>query len=204
MSVDLHILRGELLAARTWEDIRGAWSSKTEKEKGDLFECLVQAYLKLAPEYSSKLKHVWLLNQIPESVRQKLRMPATDKGIDLVAETHEGEFWAVQCKYRQNTDQQLTHTDISTFTSLTFQACKGFSFALVCSTTERVTQLYRGEERIGFCALDTWQELDQDFFDRLRASLSKMRRRATTIRAAIIPTIGPWRRPNGSSSPTLA
>jgi superfamily II DNA or RNA helicase len=159
-------------SANNWADIHTAWASKTEKEKGDWFEDLTKAYLKLSPEYASKLKHVWHLDEVPAVTRKKLNLPATDKGIDLIAETHEGEFWAVQCKYRQNTDQQLTHTDISTFTSLTFQACKGISYALVCSTTERVTQLYRGEERIGFCALDTWQELDQDFFDRLRASLT--------------------------------
>lgn len=159
-------------SAYSWGEIHAAWASKTEKEKGDRFEDLTKAYLQLAPEYASKLKHVWRLDEVPAVTRKKLNLPATDKGIDLIAETHEGEFWAIQCKYRQNTDQQLTHTDISTFTSLTFQACKGISYALVCSTTERVTQLYRGEERIGFCALDTWQELDRDFFDRLRASLA--------------------------------
>ena len=159
-------------SANSWGEIHAAWASKTEKEKGDRFEDLTKAYLQLAPEYASKLKNVWRLDEVPAVTRKKLNLPATDKGIDLIAETHEGEFWAVQCKYRQNTDQQLTHTDISTFTSLTFQACKGISYALVCSTTERVTQLYRGEERIGFCALDTWQELDRDFFDRLRASLA--------------------------------
>ena len=159
-------------SADSWGEIHAAWASKTEKEKGDRFEDLTKAYLQLAPEYASKLKNVWRLDEVPAVTRKKLNLPATDKGIDLIAETHEGEFWAVQCKYRQNTDQQLTHTDISTFTSLTFQACKGISYALVCSTTERVTQLYRGEERIGFCALDTWQELDRDFFDRLRASLA--------------------------------
>jgi superfamily II DNA or RNA helicase len=159
-------------SAKSWADIHTAWASKTEKEKGDRFEDLTQAYLQITPEYSSKLKHVWRLDEVPSTTRQKLKLPATDKGIDLVAETHEGEFWAIQCKYRQNTDQQLTHTDISTFTSLTFQACKGFSFALVCSTTERVTSLYRGEERIGFCALDVWQGLDQEFFNSLRNRLT--------------------------------
>ena len=156
----------------SWAEIHAKWASFTEKEKGDRFEDLTQAFLQLSPLYRSQLKSVWRLEEVPPAVRQKLKLPATDKGIDLVAETHKGEFWAIQCKYRQNTDQQLTHTDISTFTSLTFQACKGFAFALVCSTTERVTSLYRDEQRIGFCALDTWQELDTEFFDQLRAKLT--------------------------------
>ena len=156
----------------SWVELHGRWESYSEKEKGDRFEDLTQAYLQLSPLYRSQLKSVWRLEEVPPAVRHRLKLPATDKGIDLVAETHNGEFWAIQCKYRQNTDQQLTHTDISTFTSLTFQACKGFSFALVCSTTERVTSLYRGEERIGFCALDTWQDLDAEFFNLLRAKLT--------------------------------
>ena len=156
----------------SWTDIHARWGSYTEKEKGDRFEDFTQCYLQVEPEYSSKLKHVWRIEEVPQAVAKALRLPSTDKGIDLVAQTHEGEYWAIQCKYRQNTDQQLTHTDISTFTSLTFQACKGFSFALVCSTTERVTSLYRDEERIGFCALDVWQELDREFFTKVRNKLT--------------------------------
>ena len=156
----------------SWTDIHARWGSYTEKEKGDRFEDFTQCYLQVEPEYSSKLKHVWRIEEVPQAVAKALRLPSTDKGIDLVAETHEGEYWAIQCKYRQNTDQQLAHTDISTFTSLTFQACKGFSFALVCSTTERVTSLYRDEERIGFCALDVWQELDREFFTKVRNKLT--------------------------------
>jgi superfamily II DNA or RNA helicase len=156
----------------SWTEIHARWGSYTEKEKGDRFEDFTQCYLQVEPEYSSKLKHVWRIEEVPQAVAKALRLPSTDKGIDLVAETREGEYWAIQCKYRQNTDQQLTHTDISTFTSLTFQACKGFSFALVCSTTERVTSLYRDEERIGFCALDVWQELDREFFTKLRNKLT--------------------------------
>jgi superfamily II DNA or RNA helicase len=168
--------RIELLKAieglSSWTEIHSRWGSYTEKEKGDRFEDLTQCYLQVEPEYSSKLKNVWRIEEVPQAVAKALRLPSTDKGIDLVAETREGEYWAIQCKYRQNTDQQLTHTDISTFTSLTFQACKGFSFALVCSTTERVTSLYRDEERIGFCALDVWQELDREFFTKLRNKLT--------------------------------
>ena len=172
MCVRLPTLLAAVAGCASWAEVQAKWASFTEREKGDRFEDLTQAFLQLSPLYRSQLKSVWRLEEVPPAVRQKLKLPATDKGIDLVAETHKGEFWAIQCKYRQNTDQQLTHTDISTFTSLTFQACKGFSFALVCSTTERVTSLYRGEERIGFCALDTWQELDTEFFDQLRAKLA--------------------------------
>ena len=139
------------------------------KEKGDAFEELVKAYLLLEPEYASKLKRVWLFHEVPTAVAKKLKLPATDQGIDLIAETNDGEFWAVQCKYRQDTDQSLTWREISTFTGLAFGVCRGFTFGIICSTTERITHVLKDQERIGFCALDVWQNLDDDFWKRLQA-----------------------------------
>jgi hypothetical protein len=140
-----------------------------QKARGDAFEQFVKAFLLLEPEYASKLKNVWLYNEIPAAIVKKLKLPSTDQGIDIVAATYDGEFWAVQCKYRQFTDQSLTWREISTFTGLAFGVCRGFAFGLICSTTERITHVLKNQERIGFCALDAWQELDADFFKRLRA-----------------------------------
>jgi superfamily II DNA or RNA helicase len=159
-------------SARSWTDIQTGWGVLSEKEKGDRFEDLTKAYLQLAPEYVSKLKHVWLWDEVPAEVRKKLKLPGKDEGIDLVAETHAGEYWSIQSKYRQATNQSLTHRELSTFTSLTFSICKGFSFALVCTTTERTSSLYRQADNIGFCNLETWQELDAEFFDKLRDKLT--------------------------------
>jgi predicted helicase len=50
--------------------------------------------------------------------------------------------------------------------------CRGFSFGIVCSTTERITHVLKDQDRIGFCALDVWQALDTDFLKRLRAHLT--------------------------------
>ncbi len=140
-----------------------------EKTRGDAFEQFVKTFLLLEPEYASKLKNVWLYNEVPDAIVEKLKLPSTDQGIDIVAETYDGEFWAVQCKYRQLTDQSLTWREISTFTGLAFGVCRGFAFGLICSTTERITNVLKNQERIGFCALDAWQELDADFWIRLQA-----------------------------------
>jgi len=95
-----------LVSVHSWADLQKKWSLFTAKEKGDRFEELTQVYLQSVPEYLTKLKHVWRLEEVPVNIAKRLNLPATDKGIDLVAETHEGEYWAIQCKYRQNTDQQ--------------------------------------------------------------------------------------------------
>jgi superfamily II DNA or RNA helicase len=165
-------LTGAIRGCASWQDIQDKLRTLPEKQKGDLFEELVKAYLQLDPEYASKLKHVWLGGEVPQAIAQKLKLPATDQGIDIVAETHDGEFWAVQCKYRQDTDHSLTWRDLSTFTGLAFGVCRGFSFGVICSTTERITHVLKDQQLIGFCALDVWQALDADFLKRLRAHLA--------------------------------
>ena len=68
--------------------------SFSERDKGDRFERLMQAYLKTDPKYAYRFRHVWLWNEF--SGRKDLG--GTDTGIDLVALTREGDYWAIQCK----------------------------------------------------------------------------------------------------------
>ena len=68
--------------------------SFSERDKGDRFERLMQRYLKTDPTYAYKFRDVWLWNEFPG----KLDLGGTDTGIDLVALTHEGDYWAIQCK----------------------------------------------------------------------------------------------------------
>jgi predicted helicase len=72
-------------------------SSFSERDKGNRFERLMQAYLQTDPQYAYQFKNVWLWNEFPG----KDDLGGTDTGIDLVALTHNGEYWAVQCKCYQ-------------------------------------------------------------------------------------------------------
>ncbi len=69
----------------------------SERDKGDRFERLMQAYLQTDPQYASDFKHVWLWNDFPA----KADLGGNDTGIDLVALTHGGDYWAIQCKCYQ-------------------------------------------------------------------------------------------------------
>ena len=68
--------------------------SFSERDKGDRFERLMQAYLQTDPKYAFRFKNVWLWNEFPG----KFDLGGSDTGIDLVALTHEGDYWAIQCK----------------------------------------------------------------------------------------------------------
>ncbi len=69
----------------------------SERDKGSKFERLMQAYLKTDLIYASKLKEVWLWNEFP----QRDQFGGNDTGIDLVALTSDGDYWAIQCKFYQ-------------------------------------------------------------------------------------------------------
>jgi predicted helicase len=73
--------------------------SFSERDKGNRFERLMQGYLLTDPKYSYLFKTVWLWDEFPS----KNDLGGNDLGIDLVSLTHEGEYWAIQCKCYQPT-----------------------------------------------------------------------------------------------------
>ena len=72
-------------------------NSTSERDKGDKFERLMQAYLLTKPTYKSLLTDVWLWSEFP--YKDQFGTGGKDTGIDLVCRTHDGEYWAVQCKF---------------------------------------------------------------------------------------------------------
>jgi predicted helicase len=68
--------------------------SFSERDKGERFERLMQAFLQTDPKYAFRFKNVWLWDEFPA----KNDLGGADTGIDLVAMTFEGDYWAIQCK----------------------------------------------------------------------------------------------------------
>jgi predicted helicase len=68
--------------------------SFTEKEKGTKFERLIKRWFETDPRYSDKLISVWMWNDFPG----RKDFGGKDIGIDLVAKTDLGDYWAIQCK----------------------------------------------------------------------------------------------------------
>jgi predicted helicase len=93
-------------------------------------------------------------------------------GIDLIAKTKTGTYWAVQCKYRSNTAGSLSWRDISTFVGLSFIRDR-FEYCLIAYTGDKYSSILKqaDEGRIGFLSSDKWEELDESFFNQLHARL---------------------------------
>ena len=102
--------------------------SENTKEKGDLFEKVVQAFVRQDKARSERFSHVWRWSEWPG------RNNRPDTGIDLVArERDSGNLVAVQCKYRRP-GTTLYLDDIATF--LTGLGHADFSEGIIVSTTE--------------------------------------------------------------------
>lgn len=65
----------------------------TEKEKGTDFERLMKLWFQTDPRYND-LEKVWLWEEFPG----RKDFGGKDLGIDLVARTEYGDYWAIQCK----------------------------------------------------------------------------------------------------------
>ena len=111
--------------------------SFSEKDKGARFERLMQAYLLTDPKYAYRFKKVWLWNEFPG----RNDLGGGDTGIDLVALTFEGDYWAIQCKCFQES-ANIDKPAVDSFLSTSSRQFKGedtkltkFSNRLWISTT---------------------------------------------------------------------
>ncbi len=97
--------------------------SFSERDKGDRFERLMAAYLQTDPKYANLFKKVWLWNDFPG----RRDLGGNDTGIDIVALTNEGDYWAVQCKcYAENTT--IDKKAVDSFLSASSTQFKGEDF----------------------------------------------------------------------------
>ncbi|MBE2217755.1 MAG: DEAD/DEAH box helicase [Ignavibacteria bacterium] len=113
--------------------------SFNEQHKGDKFERLMQAYLQTDPKYSNLFTNVWMWNDF----FARNDFGGNDIGIDLVAKTLDGDYWAIQCKcYQEDTtiDKPAVDSFLST-SSKSFTDTNGktvhFKHRLWISTTNK-------------------------------------------------------------------
>jgi predicted helicase len=149
--------------------------SFSERDKGDRFERLMQAYLRTDPTYSNRFKKVWLWSEF----HGRRDLGGGDTGIDLVALTNEGDYWAIQCKcFRE--DAVIDKAAVDTFLSTSSRQFKneelktvGFAHRLWISTTnhwgsnaeEAIRNQHPPVSRLNLYELQQapvdWEKLDQ-------------------------------------------
>jgi len=100
--------------------------SFSERDKGDRFERLMQAYLQTDPQYAYLFKRVWLWKDFPG----RRDFGGQDTGIDLVALTQDDDYWAIQCKFFHE-DTWLDKPAVDSFLSTSSREFKDENFRTV-------------------------------------------------------------------------
>ena len=158
----------------------------SERDKGERFERLMQAYLKTDCKYTGTFEEVWMWNEFPG----KKDFGGKDTGIDLVALTRDGYYWAIQCKCYQETSV-IDKGSVDSFLSTSSRQFKGkdekinsFDHRLWISTTNKwssnAQEVIKNQNppvsRINLSdltnALVDWEKLDNHITGKL-ARLSK-------------------------------
>ena len=111
--------------------------SHSQSDRGTRFERIMLAYLLTDPVWAAQIEAAWLW----EDFRARGQLGGGDAGIDIVAKSRQGEYWAVQCKC-YSAEARISMADLDTFLATsgrTFRdgegALHGFSRRIFVSTT---------------------------------------------------------------------
>ena len=148
---------------KNWNSFFTSASASTKQDKGLQFELLTVRVLKSHTIYASQVEKVWLLREgVPSDLRDKLNIPLTDEGIDIIAQTYSGEYWAIQCKFKSSKEPP-TMRELSTFNNLAHTHCKNITLAILFHTGERgVRKKHLMGEKYAEVGLEFWLNLNSE------------------------------------------
>jgi predicted helicase len=151
-----------------FSDIYDLIKDKTSHEKGQVFEFLTKYIFKYHHEFYNKTKNIWLYDEIPEFIIKKFKLPEKDKGIDLLLETKDNEYYPIQCKFRSNINDSINWTDLSTFAGQLFVS--DFKNAIYITNTYSIEKEISKCDKIQLIYGDYFNDdnLNEQFFDNIR------------------------------------
>ena len=119
-----HETKELVLSSHNWDEFSAQISKLgsdpvNNKKKGDVFELLTSLYFINNPIFSSKLTNLWHHSNVPHKVFDSLDLQRPEIGVDFIAESNEGNIWAIQCKYHDDVHKNISYDEVSTFFSIT-------------------------------------------------------------------------------------
>ncbi len=146
------------------------WESAVEKitdttEKGNAMEHLVYFYLKNNSQYYD-IKEIYMEDEIPEILRVQLKLERKDNGVDGVIVRNDGKTVAYQVKFR-SAHAVPTAQELSTFWAESEYA----DMRLICANCANLPKVSSKKKNQMSILLDTFMELDAEFFNGFLAYL---------------------------------
>ena len=141
---------------------------ENNKNKGDVFELLTSLYLISNPIFSSKLNNLWHHSNVPSKIFDSLNLQRPEIGVDLIAESNEGNLWAIQCKYHNDVHKNVSYEEVSTFFSITERdiTYKKIRHRIISSSALEVSKKISTvhQEKLGFITYSDFSKLGNEEF----------------------------------------
>ena len=174
MANENNILIQLLDSAKRWRQLKPELSklnttkSSTSSKKtiaGKVFEYFCKYYFTVDPtqdEYES----VWMYEEIPENIRKDLQLPPIDHGIDILLKNRDGDFCAVQCKFKNDETKSLSWSGDKI--ANVFALGTNCRYILVISNCSEVTKVAQGfEEKYIQILNDGLTDITEETFERI-------------------------------------
>jgi superfamily II DNA or RNA helicase len=140
-----------LAGCKSWRDIRTKISRLPKKKKQAAFTNLVRFRLLILAEFCSQLVKIWHQPEAPIRIRKKIRGVKPES---LLAETHNGKVWVIDCHYTHK--KELSQAEISKLTSKP----QGADFHLLCVNADHSEE--EMPKHFGFLGLETWENTSRE------------------------------------------
>lgn len=88
-------------------NVHSTETAEKDTRAGKIFEVFTKLYFLVSPTEKDNFKNVWLFEETPLEVRNKLNLGNQDYGVDLVLQDIEDQYFVVQCKYKNDESSKL-------------------------------------------------------------------------------------------------
>ncbi|MDA9730171.1 DEAD/DEAH box helicase family protein [SAR86 cluster bacterium] len=165
--------------SKSWRDFESRISSLPYKERGTAFEWFCKFYLLTNPAYKLTYKKVLHSSEFlkNKTITKRLGLSTIEEGTDLIGETHDGKYEIIQCKFKDNSQQNLTAKDVNSSISVATgkEAKKWVDSILMCSNLKGFTSNKRLQEQHNLqfrtLLLGNFEALTQEDFKNIRKAI---------------------------------
>ncbi len=150
------------------------------KDKGDFFEYISLRLIQLQAFKQIKCHQAWLFKDIPQEWREYFKFTQRDMGIDIIVQTVNNEFLAIQCKYKKKSrhtrapngayiKHQIGWKNLATFYGLCDRTgpIGGWNKHIVITTASSVNRQGRQNNKDLNICLGTFRGLSKDVWFQL-------------------------------------
>ena len=172
-----------ILESNNWSEFRRNIGKLDEdrfkKIKGDIFELITSLYFVNNPIYTTKLTNLWRSTNIPIQILELLDLRKPEIGVDLLAESNDGTYWAIQCKYKQDIRENISYGDLRSFFSITErpQTRSKLSLRLIsCSTLDISKQIFNANhDNLGLISYSEFSQIEEEEFEKYKKILDNQK-----------------------------